>query len=239
MESDFVLLPSRSYRRNIEQHVLPEVGHLKLQSLTAAHLNALYRGLEKSGRKGDRRRGAGLHPRTVYYIHTIIRRALKDAVRQKLVVVNVALAADPPTAKMASEAAPEIKTWSASELERFLTFTKDDRYGPAWLFLATTAMHRGEAFGLRWTDLTLEAEPPTATIRRAAIMLGHRREGGKTKTGNERLIKRLGDGWHPSELEGTPSARAPPGGPGLRDGRGSDLHAARRTGLSPRAFARV
>lgn len=31
-----------SYRRNIEQHVLPEVGHLKLQSLTAAHLNALY-----------------------------------------------------------------------------------------------------------------------------------------------------------------------------------------------------
>jgi integrase len=178
-----------NYRRNIEKHVLPDLGKLKLQSLTAGHLNALYRKLEKSGRQDESRRGDALSPRTVRYVHTIIRRALKDAVKQRLVVVNVALNADPPTAKMASEAAPEMRTWTAGELDRFLTFTKDDRYGPVWLFLATTAMRRGEALGLRWTDLKLDASPATVTVRRAAIAISHRREAGKTKTGKDRLIE--------------------------------------------------
>ena len=99
----------------------------------------------------------------------------------ELAPLVVALNADPPSSKMAAEAAPEMHTWSAAELERFLTFTRPGRYGAAWLLLATTAMRRGEALGLRWSDLNLESEPPTAAIRRAAIMLGHRREGGRPK----------------------------------------------------------
>jgi hypothetical protein len=86
-----------SYRRNIRKHVLPSLGHLKLQSLSAQHLNGLYRKLEKSGRLDGSHLGEALSPRTVRYVHTIIRRALKDAVKQKLVVRNVALDADPPT----------------------------------------------------------------------------------------------------------------------------------------------
>ena len=169
-----------SYRRNLATHVIPEVGHLKLQEgLTAVHLNKLYRKLEK----------AGLSPRTVRYIHTIVSRALSDAKKQRLVPVNVAHEADPPTAKMADEAKPEMQTWAADELYRFLEFTKGDRYDPAWLFLATTGMRRGEALGLQWTDLNLEASPATATIRRAAIAIDHRRENGKTKTGKKRLIE--------------------------------------------------
>lgn len=178
-----------SYRRNLEKHVLPELGYLKLQGLTTAHLNRLYRKLEASERQNVGDSDDTLSPRTVRYVHTIIRRALKDAVRQRLVVVNVALDADPPTAKMAAEAAPEMRTWSASELDRFLSATKNDRYGPAWLFLATTAMRRGEALGLRWGDISLDSTPATVTVRRAAIVLGHRRESGKTKTGKDRLIE--------------------------------------------------
>jgi integrase len=60
-------------------------------------------------------------------------------------------------------------------------FTGDDRYGPAWLFLATTGMRRGEVLGLRWTDQNLDASPATATVRRTAIAISHRREAGKTK----------------------------------------------------------
>jgi integrase len=78
------------------------------------------------------------------------------------------------------------RTWD--DLFRFLEFTKGDRYEPAWVFLATTGMRRGEALGLRWTDLDLEAKRPTATIRRAAIAISHRREKGKTKTVKSRLI---------------------------------------------------
>jgi len=132
---------------------------------------------------------SGLSPRTVRYIHTIISRALRDAKKQRLVKVNVASEADPPTAKVADEANPEMQTWAAEDLFRFLEFTKGDRYEPAWTFLATTGMRRGEALGLRWTDLDLEAKRPTATIRRAAIAISHRREKGKTKTGKSRLIE--------------------------------------------------
>jgi hypothetical protein len=122
-----------SYRRNIVNHVIPELGKVKLQSLTALHLNKLYRKLEKSGR---------LSPRTVRYIHTIISCALRDAKKERLVKFNVAHDAAPPTAKMAKEAATEMQTWTDQELARFLAFTSDDRYGPAWLFLATTGMRR-------------------------------------------------------------------------------------------------
>ena len=58
-----------------------------------------------------------------------------------------------------------MRTWLADELNRFLEFTKGDRYEPAWVFLATTGMRRGEALGLRLTDLNLDASPSTATIR--------------------------------------------------------------------------
>jgi integrase len=178
-----------SYRRNLKTHVLPSLGHFKLQSLSAQHLNGLYRKLEKSGCKDGSRLGEALSPRTVRYVHTIIRRALKDAVKQKLVVRNVALDADPPTAKMAKEAAPEMTVWSATELGRFLDFTKDDRYGPAWVFIATTGVRRGDALGLRWSDVNLDTSPATATIRRSTNAVGHRSEDGPTKTGRARLIE--------------------------------------------------
>jgi hypothetical protein len=47
----------------------------------------------------------------------------------EVVVVNVALNADPPTAKMAIEAAPEVRTWTADQLARFLAFTEEKRLG--------------------------------------------------------------------------------------------------------------
>ena len=172
-----------SYRRNLTQHVIPELGNLKLQEgqrgLTAAHLNKLYRGLEKTE----------MSPRTIRYIHSIISSALRDAKTQRLVAINVAHEANPPTAKLAKEAAPEMKTWEADELGRFLEFTRGNRYEPAWFFLATTGMRRGEALGLTWADLKLDSSPAKVTIRRTAIAIGHHRQNGKTKTGRTRLIE--------------------------------------------------
>jgi integrase len=47
--------------------------------------------------------------------------------------------------------------WSADQLGAFLATTHDDRLGPLWHTLAMTGMRRGEALGLRWTDIDLEA----------------------------------------------------------------------------------
>ena len=76
-------------------------------------------------------------------------------------------------------------TDSAAEGER--DGLRDDRYGPAFAFLATTGMRRGEALGLRWDDLDLEGG--TAAIRRASIAIDHKPVVGATKSGRAREIE--------------------------------------------------
>jgi integrase len=90
-------------------------------------------------------------PRTVRYIHTIVHRALKDAVKWGRLARNPADAADPPKAAAASR--PESVTWTADQLRSFLEGTRGSRHWTAYLLLATTGLRRGEALGLRWADL--------------------------------------------------------------------------------------
>ena len=97
----------------------------------------------------------GLDRRTVNYIHTILHRAFKDAVRWGRLLRNPADAADPPRAGQKSDG---IQSWDASTLRAFLdrSRTEDDRLRPLWVLLATTGMRRGEALGLRWSDVDLD-----------------------------------------------------------------------------------
>ncbi len=175
-----------SYRRYLALHVIPQIGGVQLRDLDGARLNALYARLRTDGARLDSRPGA-LSPRTVRYIHTILHRALRDAVRWGRVARNVADAADPPSNKAAQEAAPEMTTWSGAELVRFLDWTEGDRYNIAWAFLATTGMRRGEALGLTWEDIDFDANK--ASIRRAITAINHSIERGATKSGKSRVIE--------------------------------------------------
>jgi len=49
-----------------------------------------------------------------------------------------------------------MKTWSAKELQAFLVSTREARFYPLRLLLASTGMRRGEALGLRWEDVGTE-----------------------------------------------------------------------------------
>ena len=68
-----------SYGRNLRLHVVPRIGSAPVAAVDAGTLNQLYAALLANGRKDHA--GGGLSPRSVRYIHTIIHRALKDAVR--------------------------------------------------------------------------------------------------------------------------------------------------------------
>jgi len=175
-----------SYSRNLRVHVLPRIGSMVLQEVDAGTLNRLYAELLATGRRGHRA-GSGLSPRTVRYIHTILHRVFGDAVRWNRLVRNPADLADPPRQKDVEDAAPEMRTWSGPQLAAFLENTKDTRYGPAWMFLATTGMRRGEALGLRWADLNLATGK--VSIRQTVVTVNHRTSYGKTKTGRPRVIE--------------------------------------------------
>lgn len=142
----------RSYAMIVESHIIPHLGSTPLQRLTAASLNAFYADLLTSG--GVARKGKPLSPRTTRYIHTVLRKALADAVRWSRLARNVADQADPPSTRVTSSR--EMKTWTAAELRGFLDHVQADRLHAAWTLAATTGMRRGEVLGLRWTDLDLD-----------------------------------------------------------------------------------
>ena len=145
-----------SYRMNAEWYIIPHLGTIPLQRLTSAHLNTFYADLLTDGR---RRGEGGLSPRTVRYVHTIIRKALADAVRWNKLPRNVADQADPPRRRTA----PEMRVWSADEVRVLLEHVHDERLYAAWLLFVTTGMRRGEVAGLRWESVDLEANRLSVT----------------------------------------------------------------------------
>jgi integrase len=175
-----------SYARNVRLHIVPELGSERLQAITPARLNRLYAEMLESGRIGSAR---GLAPKTVRYVHGIIRKAFADAVRWNVVQRNVADLADPPKVGAAGR---EMQAWTADELRTFLEHIADERLYAAYFLAATTGMRRGEILGLRWQDVDLDvarlsvrqtivnvayeikvAEPKTARSRRSIALDQH------------------------------------------------------------------
>ncbi len=153
------------YSRHLATHVRPALGGVRLSALTAMDLDRLYAKMLRDGRRDGR---GGLSPRMVRYVHVIISKALSDAVRKRLVVRNVALDADPPSAKSAR--APEMEWWTPAELATFLTSVAEDALFPLFRTAAMTGMRRGEVCGLRWADLDLDAA--RITVRQQLTTLG-------------------------------------------------------------------
>lgn len=138
-----------SYRRNVRLHVAGRgIGRVQLQQVEPSHLNALY-ALLLTGDTEHR----PLSPRSVAYIATILHRAFRDAVKWQALVRNPADQADPPR----PSSKPEMATWSGSQLAQFLRYAAADRLAGAWWLLGNTGMRRGEALGLRWADVDLDA----------------------------------------------------------------------------------
>ena len=157
--------------QKLRSHVLPRLGHVPLRALGPAHLNTLYATLLTEGNS----RGGGLSPRTVNHVHKILHRALRDAVRWGKLARNPADLADPPRA-----AEPEMRVWSPEQLRVFLRHVAEDRLAGCWTVMATTGLRRGEALGLRWEDVDLEAG--RLAVRQTLVAVGYELVVSEPKT---------------------------------------------------------
>ena len=202
-----------SYARNMRVHVLPRIGAVRLQKLTAAHLNELYRSLRveptvvpkntnrrhapdsyarilalrlrgdtyqriaeqirdefpaeqtitKSAvarivaraRQSEPQPEALLAVRTIRYIHTIVSRSLREAIRLGYITSNPAANASPPRS---TKAPVERAVWTAEQTRNFLTWARAEqlRLWPAWAFIATSGDRRGANLGARWSDIDFD-----------------------------------------------------------------------------------
>jgi len=136
------------YRGIIENHIRKAaIAELPLQRLRPSHLEAYY---------GTATGSAA----TLMLHHTVIRRALRTAVRDRRVTVNVASDLDgrPRRQRGRSEDAPA-HCWTGAEAQAFLTAAK--AAGPqnaAFYGLALdSGARKGELCGLAWADVDLDA----------------------------------------------------------------------------------
>jgi integrase len=97
-----------------------------------------------------------LDPSTVKAVHVVLHKAFGAAVKWERLAKNPVDQADPPRVPVDAD---NVQTWTPDQLRSFLAFTTSsgDRNYALWVLLATTGMRRGEALGLRWQDVHLDA----------------------------------------------------------------------------------
>lgn len=140
-----------TYRRYIFRELVPVLGTVKLDRLTAEHVRGLHQAM--------RRRGCS--PTTIRQAHTILQRALRVAVSDGLAVRNVAQAVSAPTA--ARNPHPIL---TADDARKVLMMSAGERDLCRLVCALLLGLRQGEALGLRWEDVALVGDIGTVSVRR-------------------------------------------------------------------------
>ncbi len=132
------------YRDAIRLYLRPALGEVLLIELRAHHLDQMYAGLTRGVR------GKPLSPASIRRVHACLRSALNTAVKRCLLNHNPALHVELPP-----ERPKRPDPWTGEECRRFLEAVEGDRLALLYRVLLVTGMRRGEALGLRWSDVDL------------------------------------------------------------------------------------
>lgn len=136
----------RTCLKRIKLHL----GHHRLDKLQPEHLESFYTRLEEDG----------LSPTTALLHHRVISRALKVAMQRGRIARNVATLVDAPTPER-----EEVQPLTAAEAKRVLGAAKELPNGARWSVALALGLRQGEALGLLWDAIDLDAG--TVTVRRA------------------------------------------------------------------------
>ena len=131
-----------SYEQVCRLHLIPALGRRKLSALNAQHI-ASYMSAKQA---------AGASAAAVNYHRRVLRIALNQAMRWDLLSRNVA-ALTQPRAHQPKEAMP----LTVRESEAFLAAVRGRRLEALYLVALMLGLRQGEALGLRWSDIDLEA----------------------------------------------------------------------------------
>ncbi len=130
----------KQYETIVRLHIKPALGKLKLDRVTALHVQTLYR------EKLD----SGLSPRRVIYVHVTLHKALKQAVRWSLIPRNVVDAAEPPKARR-----KEINPLDQEQVRKLMDAVRGNKLEALYVLAVNTGMRQGELLGLQWKDVDL------------------------------------------------------------------------------------
>ncbi len=130
------------YKVNVEKHLVPTLGRIRLDQLTPLHVQEMM----------NDRLATGLSTKSVAYIHQVLRTALGLAVRWDLVSRNVARLVDRPRIQR-----KPINPLTPDEARSFLAGVRGHRLEALFSVALALGLRQGEALGLRWEDVDFSA----------------------------------------------------------------------------------
>lgn len=174
------------YTPKIRLHIKPHLGAKKLRDVTDDDLDALYRMLETTPCPTNR--GKPLGAKSVRHIHNILSGAFEAAVTKKLIPINPAATAKPPTTRQIKSQQRKFVTLDDAETARFLgdIWTSCGQRGcgplhfctrdaPLWTTYTATGVRRSEALGMKWDlvhwdDCAIELEWVVVEVGNKSIL---------------------------------------------------------------------
>ena len=150
------------YRGNLDRHIIPALGNISLDKLTARQIESLESGL--------RRRG--LSTQTVVHCHRLISQSLRWGVRMGMLARNVAESVEPPKPKRFPA-----QTLDWEGVRRLLQAAQSSNYYSLFVIAMLTGLRRAELLALRWRDVNLETgvlsvDRGLVRIRTGELMVG-------------------------------------------------------------------
>ena len=122
-------------------HILPALGRVQLQQLTAQQVQSLY----------AQKLSEGKSAKTIHHIHGILHKALAQATRWRLISRNVCDDVELPRI-----ARYEYQTLTAAQAQRLLELARGHRLEVLLALALTTGMRHGELLGLHWQDINFD-----------------------------------------------------------------------------------
>ena len=132
----------RNYESIARNHILPTLGHLRLDDIRVSDVDHLL----------SLKRDAGLAPSTLRRIRIVLAQCLTQAIRWGLVQRNVATLSRPPKSQRS-----EGRTLTPDQARRFLEALRGSRHEALFALMLSTGLRRGEALGLWWSDFDRDA----------------------------------------------------------------------------------
>lgn len=175
------------YRRwAIEHVIIPDLGQRPLADLSTEEIERWI--AERAVTPFARSRRLPSHGSLRGMLDTL-KAALNHAVKRGALPRNPAR-----DVRLPRDSSEPRRLWTPEQVRRFLVGIEDPQYRLLWRLLFASGMRRGEALGLRWSDVDLDAR--TVSIQRA--MLADSRDGdvrfGPPKTPRSRRTISIDEG---------------------------------------------
>ena len=130
-----------SYERNVRLYIKPLIGKKYLENLSKWDVQSMINQMLRD------KRGT----RAIHKVRQTLSSALGCAMKEEIIFRNVSRAVEMPEYKPKPK-----RLWNLKEERRFIEVAKGHPYYIVFLLMLTYGLRKGEALGLRWSDIDFE-----------------------------------------------------------------------------------